>query len=47
SDECMTNVEYRFVVFEKRYMLLFQIQDDTVYIDYILDCRQDYWWLLP
>ena len=29
------------------YLILYQIQDDTVYVDYILDCRRDYSWLLP
>ena len=29
------------------YLILYQIQDDTVFIDYILDCRQDYSWLIP
>lgn len=33
---------YRFILFEKRYMLIFQISDDTVFIDYVIDCRQDY-----
>ena len=28
------------------YLILYQIQDDTVYVDYILDCRKDYEWLL-
>ena len=28
------------------YLILYQIQDDTVYVDYILDCRKDYGWLL-
>lgn len=37
---------YRFLVFEKRYMLIFQIQDHTVFVDYVVDCRQDYDWLL-
>ena len=36
---------YRYILFEKRYMLIFQITDDTVYIDSVLDCRQDYGWL--
>ena len=30
----------------KWYLILYQIQDDTVFIDYVLDCRQDYSWLL-
>lgn len=37
---------YRFILFEKRYMLLFQIVDNTVYADYVVDCRQDYSWLI-
>lgn len=37
---------YRYLLFEKRYLLIFQIEDDTVYADYVLDCRQDYGWLL-
>ena len=37
---------YRFALFEKRYMLVFQIVDDIVYVDYVVDCRQDYRWLL-
>lgn len=28
------------------YSMIFQIIDTTVYIDYIVDCRQDYTWLL-
>lgn len=37
---------YRFILFEKRYMLIFQIADDIVYADYVVDCRQDYEWLM-
>ena len=32
---------YRYILFEKRYMIVFQIADDIVYADYVLDCRQD------
>lgn len=39
-------VLYRKMIFEKRYLILFEVVDTTVYIDYILDCRQDYEWLL-
>ena len=28
------------------YLILYQIQDDTVYVEYILDCRSDYGWLI-
>ena len=37
---------YRFILFEKRYMLIFQIVDDIVYADYVVDCKQDYNWLI-
>ena len=37
---------YRFILFENRYMLIFQIVDHTVYADYVVDCRQDYGWLI-
>lgn len=30
----------------KRYLLLYQIKDDTVYLDLVIDCRQDYSWLI-
>lgn len=34
------------IEFEKRYMIIFQIVDDIVYADYVVDCRQDYNWLI-
>ena len=37
---------YRFILFEKRYMLIFQIVDHTAYADYVVDCRLDYGWLI-
>lgn len=37
---------YHRMFVEKRYLVLYQIRDNTVYVDYILDCRQDYPWLL-
>ncbi len=37
---------YRCLLFEKHYLLIFQIADDTVYADCVVDCRQDYDWLL-
>ena len=38
--------KYHKMFIEKWYLVLYQIQDDTVYVDYILDCRQDYSWLV-
>ena len=38
--------KYRKMLVSKRYLLVYQIKDDTVLIEYLLDCRQDYQWLL-
>ncbi len=38
--------KYHKMFAEKWYLLLYQIKDQTVYVDYIVDCRQDYGWLL-
>ena len=46
SGQSIPRHTYRFILFEKRYMLLFQIVDNTVYADYVVDCRQDYSWLI-
>lgn len=32
--------KYRKILFESRYLLLFQIRDNTVYVDAVVDCRQ-------
>lgn len=42
----ITPNKYHKMFIEKRYLVLYQIQDDTVYVDYILDCRKDYSWLI-
>ena len=34
------------LLFKKRYMIIFQIVDDIVYADCVVDCRQDYNWLI-
>lgn len=38
--------KYHRLFIKKRYLALYQVQDDIVYVDYILDCRQDYDWLI-
>lgn len=38
--------KYRFLVFEKQYIIIFQIVDDVVYADYVVNTKQDYGWLL-
>jgi len=32
---------YRKMVSGKRYLVIYEISEDTVYVDYILDCRQE------
>lgn len=38
--------KYYKMFIEKWYLILYQIQDDTVYVEYIVDCRKDYNWLI-
>jgi plasmid stabilization system protein ParE len=38
--------KYHKMVVGKYYLVLYQVKDQTVYVDYILDCRQDYRWLI-
>jgi len=46
SDINIPSKKYRKLILEKRYLILFIIREDTVYIDAVVDCRQDYGWLL-
>ena len=46
NDPALPANKYKKLLVDKRYLLIYQIKDDTVYIDYIVDCRQDYVWLL-
>ena len=45
-DSLIPEYKYRKLIFGKHYMLLFQIIDNYVYVDAMVDCRQDYSWLL-
>ncbi len=38
----ITPNKYHKMFIQKWYLVLYQIQDDTVYVEYILDSRQDY-----
>ena len=37
---------YRKMVVPQQYLIIYTIQDDTVFVEYVLDGRQDYGWLL-
>lgn len=38
--------KYHKMYVEKWYLVLYQIKDNNVYVDYVLDCRHDYNWLV-
>lgn len=38
--------KYHRMFVEKWYLVLYQIKGQTAYVDYIVDCRQDYGWLI-
>lgn len=38
--------KYHKMFIKNWYLILYQIEDDTVYLDYILDCRKEYNWLI-
>ena len=46
DEEYIPKNKYHKMFVEKRYLVLYQINDDTVYVDYILDCRKEYDWLI-
>ncbi len=46
SDPLIPAGKYRKLLMAKRYLLIYQIKGSTVYVDAVLDCRQDYRWLL-
>ena len=46
DSEMIPSGKYRKMLFGKWYLILYKIQDDTVYIEYVIDGRQDYEWLI-
>jgi plasmid stabilization system protein ParE len=46
ADPLLPANKYRKLLVDKRYLLIYQIKDDTIYIDYLVDCRQNYSWLI-
>ena len=45
-DPLITPGKYRKLLLEKRYLLIYQIKEKVVYVDAVVDTRQDYGWLL-
>ena len=46
EESYITPNKYHKMFIEKWYLVLYQIQDNTIYVEYILDCRKDYNWLI-
>ena len=46
SNPSIPDGKYRKLLIGKRYLLIYQVKGNTVYVDYVVDCRQDYGWLL-
>lgn len=40
------NQKYRKLIFDKRYLMLYQIKENTAYTEYVIDGRQDYEWVI-
>lgn len=45
-DPMIQEGKYHKLIILKRYLLIYQIRDENVYVDALLDCRQEYKWLL-
>lgn len=46
EDAFIPSNKYHKMFVKKWYVVLFQVIDDVVYVDYIIDCRKDYNWLI-
>lgn len=46
SDPLIPDGKYRKLLLENRYLLVYQIKKSKVYVDAVVDTRQDYGWLL-
>lgn len=42
NETCIPANKYHKMYVENWYLVFYQIQDDTVYVDHILDCRRDH-----
>lgn len=38
--------KYRKLIISQRFLLIYQICDDKVYVDYVVDCGEEYQWLI-
>lgn len=45
-DEMLPQHKYRKLILSEKYLIIFQVIGDAVLIEYVVDCRQDYIWLI-
>lgn len=45
EEDYIPRSKYHKLFIKDYYIVLYQIKDDTVEVDYIIDCRKDYKWL--
>ena len=45
SAEYVPRYLYRYLLFMERYAIIFQVEATEVYVEYVIDLRQDYSWL--
>lgn len=46
SNPLVPSGKYRKLLIANYYLLVYQVKDSSVYVDAVVDCRQDYGWLL-
>lgn len=46
TDPLIPQGKYRKLLLEKRYLLVYQVKENTVYVDAVVDTHQEYGWLL-
>ena len=46
DSEFIPRCKYHKMIVDNRYLILYQIKDSVVFVDYIIDGRQDYSWLV-
>ena len=44
-NEAVPYQKYRYLIFSKWYLMIYRVIEDTVFVDYVIDGRQDYHWL--
>lgn len=46
NDAYLPPHKYRKLLFAEHYLMVYQVAERKVFVDFIVDCRQDYQWLI-